>query len=133
LHHICCVFASNYLTAHLSQIEKISQNIIGRDGSKKGLKNGFNNRNFFSIYKPLIEQTLANIKKKGIASSLTGPIERNDIMTVRLHLDTLSKQLREVLPFYILLGIETIDLAVKKKSLSKDDAKKIMGLMNRYL
>ena len=133
LHHVCCVFASNYLVAHASQIDKISKFISKPAGSKKRLKNGFYNLNYFGIYKPLIEQTLSNISNKGIANSLTGPIERNDIKTIELHLETLAKELSEVLPFYVLLGVEAIDLAVRKKSLNIQDANKLMELMNRYM
>jgi len=133
LHHICCVFASNYLVAHASQIERIAKAISTPTGSKKRLKNGFYNRNYFGIYKPLIEQTLSNINNKGIANSLTGPIERNDIKTIELHLETLAKELSGVLPYYVLLGIEAIDLALKKKSLDIQDANKLMELMNRYM
>lgn len=133
LHHICCVFASNYLASHFSQVEKISRIIRKMDQSKKRLKNGFNNLNFFDIYKPLTEQTLNNIREKGIINSLTGPIERNDTVTVQLHLETLAKDLREVLPFYVLMGIEAIELAVRKKSLNQFEANKLMELMNRYM
>jgi predicted short-subunit dehydrogenase-like oxidoreductase (DUF2520 family) len=133
LHHICCVFASNYLLSHISQMEKLSNNIAKAGLSKKIFINGFNNRSFFDIYKPLIEQTLINLKNKGLESSLTGPIERNDTVTVELHLNTLAKEQKDVLPFYILMGIEAIDIAVRKGSLNIDDANNLMQLMNRYM
>ena len=60
---------------------------------RKGiLKNGFNNTNFFDIYRPLIEQTLTNIGRSGAVKALTGPIERNDIDTLLLHLKALKSK-----------------------------------------
>ena len=124
-HHICCVIASNFLAAHLHQIDKLSR--------KRILKNGFNNLSFFSIYKPLVEQALENIARKGAVKSLSGPVERNDLNTINKHLKALSKKHRDILPLYSLMGIETVKLALKKKSLTQNEAKKFLTLLNKYL
>lgn len=133
LHHINSVFASNYMVVLISLIEKISQKLSITYGRKKILKNGFNKISFFNIYKPLIEQTLINVENKGTLKSLTGPIDRNDLETVKLHLDTLKKRLPLLLPFYILLGNEAVEIAAKKRSLRAKDANAVKSLLNKYL
>jgi predicted short-subunit dehydrogenase-like oxidoreductase (DUF2520 family) len=124
LHHISCVTASNYLTTHLNSVEEIS---------KKIFKNGFNKTSFFNIYKPLIMQTLRNFIKKGAVNSLTGPIERNDIKTIKLHLKALSEKLPGFAVPYSYMGIETVKLALKKKSITKNEASNMIKLFTAYL
>lgn len=131
-HHINSVFASNYIVALMSLIEKISLKLSITYSGKKILKNGFNKISFFNIYKPLIEQTLGNIESKGTLKSLTGPIERNDLETVKLHLDTLKNKMPLLLQHYILLGTEAAEIAAKKKSISAKDAHKMKSLLNSY-
>lgn len=133
LHHINCVIASNFLISLLSEIQKISTSLRFEKINKKIPKNGFNKPGFFDIYKPLIIQTMKNIEQKGLESSLTGPIERNDLDTVMLHLDTLNTEFQELLPFYILMSFETAKLGLKKKSLSQKDVKALHDLMKNYL
>ncbi len=126
-HHICCVVASNFMTALMRIIEKI--------GSKKIQKNGFKKLSFFNIYKPLAIQTLENIGRKGAVKSLTGPIERNDVETVTSHLKALSgKALSgEFFPVYLLLGIESVKLALEKKSIKLSQANKILKTFDKYI
>jgi predicted short-subunit dehydrogenase-like oxidoreductase (DUF2520 family) len=121
-HHICCVVASNYTASLMRVIEKIA--------AKKIRINGFKNFSFFNIYKPLAEQTLENIAKKGAAKSLTGPIERNDMETVTSHLKALTG---EFFPVYLLLGLETVKLALEKKSITFSDADKLLKSFDKYI
>jgi predicted short-subunit dehydrogenase-like oxidoreductase (DUF2520 family) len=132
LHHINSVFASNYLVVFLSLLEGVSQKLSTTYKGKKIFKNGFNKSSFFNIYKPLIEQTLRNIEIKGFASSLTGPIERNDVNTIRLHLKTLKIRMPELLPFYIIMGTEAVKIAQKKGSLKTQEAKKMIKELNKF-
>jgi predicted short-subunit dehydrogenase-like oxidoreductase (DUF2520 family) len=124
-HHICCVIASNFLTALNRQIEKII--------SKKIRINGFKKASFFNIYMPLAMQSLKNTADEGAVNALTGPFERNDIVTIEKHLDALKRGSGDVLPVYILMGIETVKLSLEKKSLSISESKKIMQLLSKYI
>lgn len=124
-HHICCVMSSNFLTVLNSKIEQT--------GLKKIQINGFNNRTFFNIYMPLALQTLKNVAASGPAAALTGPIERNDLSTIKAHLDALKKSDKDLLTYYILMGIETVKLALKKKSIRKSDANNIYKLFSKYI
>ncbi len=121
-HHICCVVASNFMTALMRVIEKI--------GAKKIQINGFKKLSFFNIYKPLAVQTLENIARKGAVKSLTGPIERNDLITITSHLKAISG---EFFPVYLLLGIESVKLALEKKSIKLNEAKKILNTFDNYI
>lgn len=116
-HHICCVMASGFLAAIARGIEKL--------GAKKIRINGFKNLSFFNIYMPLASQTLSNIASKGAVKSLSGPAERNDISTIKKHLNSLNKAPADILGLYILLGIETAKLAFEKKSINRLQAEKI--------
>ena len=133
LHHINCVIASNFLISLLSEIQKISASLGFEKIHKKIPINGFNKPGFFDIYKPLITQTMKNIENMVLESSLTVPIERNDLDTVMLHLNTLNSEFQELLPFYILMSFETAKLGVKKKSLSQKDVRALHDLMKNYL
>ncbi len=124
-HHLCCVMASNFLSTLIRQIEKT--------GSGKIRINGFKNPNFFNIYMPLALQSLKNASIKGAARSLSGPIERNDINTVSRHLEALKKGPEDVYSFYLLMGIETIKLALEKKSISSKDAKIFLNLFSKHI
>jgi predicted short-subunit dehydrogenase-like oxidoreductase (DUF2520 family) len=133
LHHINSVFASNYLVVFLSLLETTSHELSITYTDKKIFKNGFKKSSFFNIYKPLIEQTLLNIEDKGITKSLTGPIERNDINTIKLHLKTLKTRMPELLKFYVMMGTEAVKIAQRKGSLRSNDAKRMMRELNKYI
>lgn len=134
-HHICCVIASNFVTTLISQIEqvgkvmKLDSKAAGR-GITGGQKNGFNNHTFFNIYKPLASQTIENIAMRGAVKSLTGPFERNDLDTIIKHLGALGG---ELLPIYILMGIETVKLSLEKKSIKLKDASQILKTFDKSL
>ncbi len=117
-HHICCVMASGFLAALARGIEKLV--------SKKIRINGFKNLSFFNIYMPLASQSLKNIASKGAVKSLSGPAERNDISTIEKHLGALKNAPADVLPVYMLMGIETVKLALEKKSINRLQAEKIL-------
>ena len=82
---------------------------------------------------PLALQTLKNVAASGPVAALTGPIERNDLSTIKAHLDALKNSDKDLLTYYILMGIETVKLAFKKKSIRKTDADKIYKLFSKYI
>ena len=124
-HHICCVMSSNYLAALNYKVEET--------GLKRIRKNGFNKTTFLNIYKPLAVQTLENGALHGAAGSLTGPIERFDLATIKAHLDALKKVNKGLLMFYILMGIETIKPALKKKSINNKQSAELYKLFSNYI
>ncbi len=131
LHHISSVIASNYLVSFFRQVEKLSQLISTSYNRQKGKLNGFKKSSFLGIYKPLIEQTLKNIESKGTAGSLTGPIARNDLKTIKAHIRAIRNRIPELLPFYSLMGTESIKLALMNKSVNKREAEMLLKVLNR--
>ena len=121
LHHVCCVIASNYIISLMHTIDNLGKRIR---------KNGFNKHGFFSIYEPLILQTLENVKRKGTVKSLTGPIERNDLQTLNMHLKELRRKVPELLPFYKILARETAKVAFKKRSINKKELSRLLRIFN---
>lgn len=109
LHHINCVFASNFLVTLLSILPKNCKN-----PKIKIPVIGFNNRTFFNIYEPLTAQTLQNISKKGLKNSLTGPIARGDTSTIKLHLSEIKRKVPELESIYKTLAKETEKLVKSK-------------------
>lgn len=139
-HHICCVMSSNFLSALNYKVEetglnKIRKNMISANkaGGKRIQKNGFKNGEILNIYKPLAIETINNGALLGAAGSLTGPIERFDLVTIKAHLDTLKKTNKGLLMFYILMGIETIKPALKKKSINKNQSAELYKLFSNYI
>ncbi len=131
LHHINSVIASNYLVCFFYQIEKVSHLISSVYPPGMGRINGFKNSTFLDIYKPLIEQTLKNIKKKGTQKSLTGPISRNDLNTVKTHIKIIKKKMPAILEFYLLMGKQAAEIALKNKSINKNEAKTLLRELNK--
>lgn len=121
LYHCACVIASNFLVSHFQILSNISK-VLSLDGSGS-----------IEIFKPIIEETYKNIFKKGTAESLTGPFERGDVNTIDLHLNYLKNNIPSYLYYYILLGIEAVDISKAKKSISKKEAKEIEKLFLNHI
>ncbi len=121
LYHSACVTASNFLVSHFSMLSKITDGI------------SLKNKSGIEIFKPIILTTLNNIFNQGIKESLTGPFERGDIGTIKLHLKYFKENLPSVLYYYILIGIETVKLSFKKKSITKSEAVEIEKLLLKYI
>ena len=121
LYHSACVISSNFLITLLN----ISSEIMGSIGIDKSKT--------FEIFKPIIDKTLSNISEDGLTHSLTGPFERNEVETISNHLSSINKELPSLIPFYTLLGMETVKVAFKKESLNLKNVISILDLMNEYI
>ncbi len=105
VYHAAAVFASNYLVTLLAAVEEL------------GASMGLTRRSVESMFAPLIESTLRNVRRLTPARALTGPIARRDLATVERHLRTLSKKpLRHLLPLYTALGLATARIAFGKNA-----------------
>ncbi|MGL5085434.1 MAG: DUF2520 domain-containing protein, partial [Clostridium sp.] len=51
---------------------------------------GFDESTAIKALEPLISFNIKNIKEKGIVNSLTGPVERGDVETIKGHCDALN-------------------------------------------
>ena len=59
------------------------------------------------------------------------PISRGDAGTIEQHLRVLREKLPAYLPAYCTMGLLTVDLAVKKKTLSPEKAEMIKFILER--
>lgn len=84
LYHASCVFASNLMQALVE---------IGIDNLTKC---GFNKDEGIKALEKLTEANIKNIFEKGVFESLTGPVARNDIETVKKHLEVLHGDDKEI-------------------------------------
>jgi len=92
LYHLACTITSNYLNSLLFAVVDLLKAI------------DFSEKESLEILFPLISTTIANIKNNGLNNSLTGPIARGDIGTVKKHLSILSENFSEYKPLYQTLG-----------------------------
>lgn len=103
LYHAAAVMASGHVTALVAlAMEMLVQ--CGLD--KKTVRR---------VLFPLLESTVANLAVSEPATALTGTFARGDLVTVKRHLQALSKKgLGEALAAYKLLGRRSLELAGTK-------------------
>lgn len=87
LYHLIGVFSSNLLLGLIASIHDIAERIDWKE------------KDIHQLVYPIIEETLHNIKKHGLDESLSGPLQRCDVETVKKHLKTL-KQHKQLLRIY---------------------------------
>lgn len=113
-YHAAAVLASNYIVAVLgAAVRLLGEAGVDEDDAVRALV-------------PLVRGTLANVEHLGIRGSLTGPIARGDVDTVRLHLARLSAEDRSL---YSALGFEALRLA-RAAGLDERRADELESLLN---
>lgn len=118
LYHAAAVLASNYLVA-LMDAALCLMNCAGVDESRA-----------FSILKPLISGTLANIEETGPVKALTGPIARGDVATVERHVGDIQKKVPDILPLYRHLGGYAIKIALRKGTITEEEALRLAEVLS---
>ncbi|MDD7374264.1 MAG: DUF2520 domain-containing protein [Sarcina ventriculi] len=84
-----------------------------KDGIDYLVKCGFSEKSAMEALYPLISFNISNVKDKGITNSLTGPIERGDLSTVKEHLSVIDSSNVES---YKMLSKKILDIAkIKNK------------------
>ncbi|MBI4739271.1 DUF2520 domain-containing protein [Candidatus Woesearchaeota archaeon] len=116
LYHCAGVIVSNYLVTLIN---------IGRQFLKAA---GFKDNESIKALQPLINATFDNIKAVGVPKSLTGPVARGDISTIRNHLAIIRKKLPSHLHFYRIFGNYTVDIARAKRSINNSQAVQLRKL-----
>ncbi len=117
-YHLAAALAANYTVS----LANISANIL------ESL--GFERADAESALANLLEGVVVNIKNKGIIASLTGPIERGDVLTVKKHLESVKDPILKNI--YIFLGFATLNIA-EQRGLDKkkiDDIRKVLNEQN---
>jgi len=119
LYHAAACLASNYLVTLMHAAEEIYMSL------------GLSSDDAVRAFWPLVKGTIRNIESKGTVQSLTGPIARGDIGTVEKHLSALQENLEILIEFYCRTGLLTVDVALKKGTISRERALEIKSLFNR--
>ncbi|MBP2071218.1 Rossmann-like and DUF2520 domain-containing protein [Thermoanaerobacterium butyriciformans] len=94
LYHAACVMASNYLVTLIKAADELLK------------ASGFPFDKHPDLLLPLINGTLKNISERGCDASLSGPIARCDIETVKKHVENINDD--EILKLYKAMGNATI-------------------------
>ncbi|MCG8472263.1 MAG: DUF2520 domain-containing protein [Desulfobacterales bacterium] len=81
---------------------------------------GVSEKDAWSVLGPLIEGTLANIKRVGPVAALTGPVARGDVATIDAHLEKIGEMQPKLAPLYRALSLHMVDVARRKKSLTPE-------------
>jgi predicted short-subunit dehydrogenase-like oxidoreductase (DUF2520 family) len=100
IYHSLAVILSNYTVTQFHQIEKY----LG----KKAVKSYLN----------LLLSTIQNIQNFGVDKSLTGPISRGDVLTVKKNLEALGTLHNELKIIYKKFGLLTLEIVKKKIDVS---------------
>lgn len=94
LYHAACVIASNYLVTLIEAANELLK------------ASNFPIEKYPDLLLPLIHGTLKNISERGCEASLSGPIARCDIETVKKHVENIKDD--EILKLYKAMGNVTI-------------------------
>jgi predicted short-subunit dehydrogenase-like oxidoreductase (DUF2520 family) len=118
LYHAAACVASNYLVTLINYAVLIHKKMgIKPEDSLKGLMG-------------LVEDTVSNIKKMGTEKSLTGPIARGDVGTIKEHVKSFNEFFsKEDSALYRMMGIETSKIAHQNKWIKEstvDELKEIL-------
>lgn len=87
---------------------------------------GFSDLTAAEVLNPLFLNNAENLCRKGAADALTGPVDRNDVSTVKKHLSVLDNE--ENLSLYKLLSAELIRIA--KEKYSEKDYTELENILN---
>jgi predicted short-subunit dehydrogenase-like oxidoreductase (DUF2520 family) len=80
----------------------------------------------------LLKGTSDNVAALGVPKALTGPIARGDTDTVAAHVDALKAKAPGLLPLYAALTRHTIEVALEKGTLTREDAEILRSMLARY-
>lgn len=113
--HVSAVFLSNYLVA----LGGVADRLIG-----EAIPNAPN-----GVLRPLLLQTAGNLSERTPEETLTGPISRGDVKTIRSHLELLAGKPDEK-RLYQILGMEAIGLVEKRGELDPDVVMKMKAVLS---
>ena len=116
LYHASAVLACNYIVTLLDLASGIWEEFgISRDEALNALL-------------PLLKRTVNNMETTGLPDSLTGPIARGDIDTVRKHIEALRRSNQSLSHIYKEMGLKTIPIALDR-GLSAEKAAALKTLL----
>lgn len=117
-YHLMGVFVSNFMTANFFNADEITKQFTNIPEAGK-------------LLNTIARQTLENILEKGSVNSLSGPVERGDLSTIKLHLNQLKNN-SAVLNHYVSSSLILAKIALEKGSISRVTYEEICGLLNSF-
>ena len=99
-YHLAGVYSSNFLVANQYYTKKLFDRTHSRI-------------NYKSVFNPISEMTLKNIKEKDVQNAVSGPVARGDIKTVKKHLSALKND-KILRSNYILQSLTLLELLRKR-------------------
>jgi predicted short-subunit dehydrogenase-like oxidoreductase (DUF2520 family) len=124
-YHLAGVFTANFLNANFFSSEKLLS------------KTSLNRKEYFNLFEPIVNSTLSNIKKSGVANSLSGPVQRGDYLTVKKHLAAIKKsKLKEkkiILQSYVSQSLLLLEIIKKKKGRITEEQVEVKKILDREL
>ncbi len=118
LYHAACSIASNFsvvlLNAAVSMLKEV----------------GLKQEKALRVLLPLIKGTLHNVRKFDISASLTGPIVRGDLKTVKMHLKALQR-FPSYHQIYRKLARGALEMAKRDKKISFKKVKAMRNFLER--
>lgn len=98
VYHAAATMASNYLVT----LERCAEDLFVLAGMPRAKA--------LSLFLPLAQAALDNVRTQGGVAALTGPLSRGDETTVSAHLQALEAFAPHLLPLYRQMGMQTLDL-----------------------
>jgi predicted short-subunit dehydrogenase-like oxidoreductase (DUF2520 family) len=124
-YHIAGVFAANFLTGNFFTSEKLFN------------KAGLTSLNKYQLMKTIIETTLKNIRQVNAVNSLSGPVSRGDVKTIKKHVTSLKSKGKSdskiILLNYIVQSLNLVTLVQKKKRVLSANYKEIKDYLEGEL
>ncbi len=110
IYHIGLVFASNYLVSLVEASLRLFDSA------------GIDRATALNCIKPIVNNTTDNIINLGTAKALTGPIARQDLLTLENHLAALKTQQidKNIVALYQSLGKIAIQLTAENKPIAQE-------------
>ncbi len=110
-YHLAGVFSSNLLVGLISSIYELAKQLKWKE------------TDIHQLIFPIIDETLINIKKHGLESALSGPLQRGDVTIIKKHLHALKKD-KNLSTIYKALSCALLENVVEGKE--KTQLKKIL-------
>ncbi|MGE5679969.1 MAG: Rossmann-like and DUF2520 domain-containing protein [Bacillota bacterium] len=116
-YHLTGVWASNFIVANLYNALTAFENACISEVT------------FQDISVPIIESTLSNIAKDGIAGALSGPAARGEVETIKKHIDALSSSGGNLLLSYISNSLTLLNMLKKTRGELTDQQSEILAYL----
>jgi len=114
LYHIAAVASSNFIVALLDYINQMYRKL------------GFGEEKIRELILPIINQTLKNFQRSESKDILTGPLKRNDFITIEKHVKYLKENQNTLFPVYKEISKYISQFLLNQNESEKDKLSRIL-------